>query len=922
MSRESSEIKAFLTDMAMFFYGRSINYVDVGAYDGETFREVCDSALKVGEALLIEPSPAAYATLEQTASQCFKGGSLSLRHLAAGAQRSEVSLKPAQGVSRIVDSDAAEFAEKDSEVCTVASVPLDDLVDCFSEQHISILKIDEEGSELKVLEGAEKILAGQSVDVIYIGAGWDSRSRQQTFHRLIDDFLVDKGYHLYRIYEQKHDWTQDSPLLRRVNMAYMSEAFAAANPYHLTSELSELKERLEYAEEVVRANKLRISGLASKLEKAEGRLRHMQEAAEQKAGEAQRLAEENQRTVELANRQADVERERADKAEQDIRRLRHAEEAAEQKAGEAQRQADVERERADRAEQDIRRLRHDLDATLEHLSQVAREMVGEQFVDVDGDTADDDSPNRLSRLRGLIEVLQNAGSSAQLTLVSERALRERLTGEYQAKSSALEASEQHSAELTARLGRAREVSEKRKQERDALSEEVRALTYELAFTHHTLGHRVGAAIVKNAHPLKIWKTPLSVVQAVRHYRRDKPKEALRRSKYESSTQQAPQVSPQIQQTPQHDWPKPKKYSLMWQAQQIAESQGFESACTFVRVHGDEDHQLALSLLQSNLYDLDDQRWLAEVNHYLSQFHVAPIRLVPGSGRRFSRLSTDLLPAVSDGPLITVIMPAYNAAETLELSVRSILNQTWKNLELIIVNDCSSDSTSAIANAIAESDTRVRVLENKENVGPYVSKNRALDAARGEFITGHDADDWAHPQRLQQQVAEMFNHPQWQVSIAYMLRMSESGNFLHFSKVGKTSPDGALRLASISCFFRREFLKDVLGHWDCVRFGADSEMIERCRTILGDEEFGTARLMSMICLDAENSLTNHPVHGISKQTGISPTRKYYRDQWTAWHEGLSSKDAYMAFPEVERKFAVPAEAEVPLDTMARLLGREL
>ena len=91
---------------------------------------------------------------------------------------------------------------------------------------------------------------------------------------------------------------------------------------------------------------------------------------------------------------------------------------------------------------------------------------------------------------------------------------------------------------------------------------------------------------------------------------------------------------------------------------------------------------------------------------------------------------------------------------MELAASSILEQSWKPIELIIVDDCSTDDTWSIAKRVAHLDPRVRVRRNSVNVGPYVCKNLALSMVKGAYITCHDADDWAHPQRLEKQLDAM------------------------------------------------------------------------------------------------------------------------------------------------------------------------
>lgn len=95
------------------------------------------------------------------------------------------------------------------------------------------------------------------------------------------------------------------------------------------------------------------------------------------------------------------------------------------------------------------------------------------------------------------------------------------------------------------------------------------------------------------------------------------------------------------------------------------------------------------------------------------------------------------------PLVSVIVPIYNAAEYLERCINSVLGQEYKNFELILVNDGSQDASGEICRAYAAQDERVKVLE-KENSGVSNSRNRAMDMAEGEYLQFLDADDWLTP----------------------------------------------------------------------------------------------------------------------------------------------------------------------------------
>lgn len=101
------------------------------------------------------------------------------------------------------------------------------------------------------------------------------------------------------------------------------------------------------------------------------------------------------------------------------------------------------------------------------------------------------------------------------------------------------------------------------------------------------------------------------------------------------------------------------------------------------------------------------------------------------------------PSDTQPGLISVIMPVYNAEKTLEQSAASVLSQSYRNLELILVDDGSRDQSKALCLKLAQSDPRVRFL-SQENAGPAIARNRALDIMRGEYVMFVDSDDLLSP----------------------------------------------------------------------------------------------------------------------------------------------------------------------------------
>lgn len=100
-------------------------------------------------------------------------------------------------------------------------------------------------------------------------------------------------------------------------------------------------------------------------------------------------------------------------------------------------------------------------------------------------------------------------------------------------------------------------------------------------------------------------------------------------------------------------------------------------------------------------------------------------------------------------LVSIIMPSYNTAPYIAKSIQSVINQTYQNWELIIVDDCSTDDTDAVVSGI--SDTRIRYLKNEKNSGAAVSRNYALREAKGRWIAFLDSDDLWMPEKLEKQI---------------------------------------------------------------------------------------------------------------------------------------------------------------------------
>ena len=107
---------------------------------------------------------------------------------------------------------------------------------------------------------------------------------------------------------------------------------------------------------------------------------------------------------------------------------------------------------------------------------------------------------------------------------------------------------------------------------------------------------------------------------------------------------------------------------------------------------------------------------------------------------------------SKKPLVSVIIPVFNAEKTIERAVRSVENQTYKNWELILVDDCSSDDSLEVLKSLENK--KICAIHQTRNSGPAVTRNTGIKAAKGDFVAFLDADDFWDAQKLEKQLKFM------------------------------------------------------------------------------------------------------------------------------------------------------------------------
>lgn len=305
----------------------------------------------------------------------------------------------------------------------------------------------------------------------------------------------------------------------------------------------------------------------------------------------------------------------------------------------------------------------------------------------------------------------------------------------------------------------------------------------------------------------------------------------------------------------------------------------------------------LYLALANLED-EIQARIKASNEALKMYKLAPIELAPETDLSlYERLTTQQLEQTDrNRPKVTVIIPAFNAEAAIHIAIESLLKQTYRNLEIIAVDDCSTDQTARVLKEYTEQDSRVQFLSARENGGPYIARNLALQQASGELVTINDADDWSHPEKIAAQVEDFLKNPDRIANTSEHARVTEE---LKFYRRGM--PGQYIFSNMSSLMFKKDPVLNNAGYWDSLRFAADSEFKKRLIKI-----FGTDKVIDLqtgplsFPMQSANSLTGSSAFGYNGH--LKGIRKEYAESQHWFHNHAAS--LYIPYPQTERPFPVP------------------
>ncbi|WEG13296.1 glycosyltransferase [Pullulanibacillus sp. KACC 23026] len=306
----------------------------------------------------------------------------------------------------------------------------------------------------------------------------------------------------------------------------------------------------------------------------------------------------------------------------------------------------------------------------------------------------------------------------------------------------------------------------------------------------------------------------------------------------------------------------------------------------------------LFLAMANTY-VEEGR-LHWINKALDLYSLSTVTLKDSSGQPFfdslSVASSDKNQQQVQKEKITVIMPVYNSERVIVTAIQSVLNQSWANLEVIVVDDGSTDNTVEIIEALLKKDDRLNLMKSSSNGGAYAARNTALKVATGDFVTTHDADDWSHPKKMEIQIRYLLEHPAVIGNTSQQVRATDDMKLFRRGKPGYYIFDNMS-----SFMFRRERVMNKLGYWDSVRFGADSELIRRIKRLYGEKSVVNLKTGPLsFQRQSSESLTANDFFGYHGY--FMGARKEYFESFNYYHS--TTDTLYYEFPLTKRPFAIP------------------
>ncbi|WP_109472744.1 glycosyltransferase [Ornithinimicrobium cavernae] len=303
-------------------------------------------------------------------------------------------------------------------------------------------------------------------------------------------------------------------------------------------------------------------------------------------------------------------------------------------------------------------------------------------------------------------------------------------------------------------------------------------------------------------------------------------------------------------------------------------------------------------------DTDERAWLDALDEALGSEGMAPLALLPPGASQeavFDRLSAPGAEPVDAPQLVTVLISSFRPGPPLLTALRALREQTWGNLEILVVDDASGPAYAALLAQAEALDPRIRVIRKAINGGTYRARNTAMRQASGDFLTVLDSDDWLHPQAIEVAVRTLLAQPGAMATRGQGVRISED---LELNRPGYLP-----RVTSApSLLVRVHPVVDRIGYFDPTSKSADTEYARRIQAAFGRRAVRDLPVVVTFLRGGDTLSSSEFSRGWRHSA-----RHAYKGAYGVWHRRISTGDEWDPFldPAAPRRFPEPRRWAKPV-----------
>ncbi|WP_018984655.1 glycosyltransferase family 2 protein [Salinimonas chungwhensis] len=289
-----------------------------------------------------------------------------------------------------------------------------------------------------------------------------------------------------------------------------------------------------------------------------------------------------------------------------------------------------------------------------------------------------------------------------------------------------------------------------------------------------------------------------------------------------------------------------------------------------------------------------------LNDIFEKYGLCKLKLTSANDSFFERILPEVTIKKSqcalDAPKVSIIVPCYNCSDQIESTLYTLINQTWLNIEILLVDDCSDDRNLTLLRQFERIDSRISVIAKTVNTGLYDSRNVGLSLAKGKYITVCLPGDWCHPQKIQFQARQLEEQDNLVANCTSWIKCDS--NFFFYRNVQPYYSE--VNLSSL--MFLRDEVIDKLGEWDNVLFSADREFYKRLIKV-----FGKRRVCELAAITTIGRI-ERPLTLDIKKTHCKDfpyvAKLEYIQNYEYWHKSIGISELKYCCEQTDRRFPAP------------------